>query len=140
VKRVRLLRKPSASQRSPLGRAVQWRLISHLSLNYLSIVDSGCQAIQEMLTLYNLGDSAVNTRQIQGIVGIRSQAAVSRVSGRDFSGFVRGSEIQLTLDADYYVGGSVYLFASVLERFFALIAAQQFQPSARAYGASKTRR
>jgi type VI secretion system protein ImpG len=120
VKRVRLLRKPSASQRSPLGRAVQWRLISHLSLNYLSIVDSGCQAIQEMLTLYNLGDSAVNTRQIQGIVGIRSQAAVSRVSGRDFSGFVRGSEIQLTLDADYYVGGSVYLFASVLERFFAL--------------------
>ncbi|OWY37128.1 type VI secretion system ImpG/VasA family protein [Xenophilus sp. AP218F] len=123
VKRVRLLRKPSAAQRSPLGRAVQWRLISHLSLNYMSIVDSGVAALQEMLTLYNLADSAVNARQIQGIVAIASEAAVSRVTGRDFAGFVRGSDIRLRLDADYYVGGSVYLFASVLERFFALYCA-----------------
>ena len=123
VKRVRLLRKPSASQRSPLGRAVQWRLVSHLSLNYMSIVDSGCAALQEMLALYNLTDSPVNVRQIQGVVGIESQPAVTRVSGRDFSGFVRGSEIRLTLDPDYYVGGSVYLFAAVLERFFALYCA-----------------
>ena len=65
----------------------------------------------------------VNVRQIQGVVGIESQPAVTRVSGRDFSGFVRGSEIRLTLDPDYYVGGSVYLFAAVLERFFALYCA-----------------
>ncbi|SCK08542.1 type VI secretion system baseplate subunit TssF [Vogesella sp. LIG4] len=123
VKRVRLLRKPGASQRSPLGRALQWRLISHLSLNYMSIVDAGREALQEMLTLYNLGDAAANVRQIQGIVGIGSQPAVQRVNGRHFAGFVRGTEITLTLDADYYVGGSVYLFASVLERFFALYCA-----------------
>ena len=123
VKRVRLLRKPSATQRSPLGRAVQWRLISHLSLNYMSIVDSGVAALQEMLALYNLAGSPVNVRQIQGVVGIHSQPAVTRVTGRDFAGFVRGSEIRLKLDADYYVGGSVYLFASVLERFFALYCA-----------------
>ncbi|NWK80378.1 type VI secretion system baseplate subunit TssF [Aquitalea sp. LB_tupeE] len=123
VKRVRLLRKPGATQRSPLGRAVQWRLISHLSLNYLSIVDSGVEALQEMLTLYNLTDSAANTRQIQGIAAVSSGPAVTRVAGRDFTGFVRGSDIRLTLDADYYVGGSVYLFASVLERFFALYCA-----------------
>ncbi|MTD33561.1 type VI secretion system baseplate subunit TssF [Paludibacterium denitrificans] len=123
VKRVRLLRKPGATQRSPLGRAVQWRLISHLSLNYLSIVDSGVEALQEMLALYNLTDSAVNSRQIQGIASVISQPAVTRVAGRDFTGFVRGSEIRLKLDADYYVGGSVFLFASVLERFFALYCA-----------------
>ncbi|MNR28490.1 hypothetical protein D3C85_1458160 [compost metagenome] len=76
-----------------------------------------------MLTLYNLGEAAANVRQIQGIVGISSQPAVQRVNGRHFSGFVRGTEITLTLDADYYVGGSVYLFASVLERFFALYCA-----------------
>ena len=77
----------------------------------------------EMLALYNLTDSPVNVRQIQGVVGIESQPAVTRVSGRDFSGFVRGSEIRLTLGPDYYVGGSVYLFAAVLERFFALYCA-----------------
>lgn len=123
VKRVRLLRKPSPSQRADLGRALQWRLISHLSLNYLSLVDAGREALQEMLSLYNLGDAAANVRQIQGITAISSEPAVCRVHGRHFSGFVRGTDIRLKLDTDYYVGGSVYLFASVLERFFALYAA-----------------
>ena len=56
-------------------------------------------------------------------MGISSAPAVTRVAGRDFSGLVRGSEIRLKLDADYYVGGSVYLFSSILERFFALYCA-----------------
>lgn len=120
VKRVRLLRKPSPSQRCPDKRGLQWRLISHLSLNYLSIVDGGQSALQEMLALYNLSASAANQRQIQGILAVRSEPAVTRVSGRDFSGFVRGTAIHLTLDEDHYVGGSSYLFASLLERFFAL--------------------
>ncbi|TDR79832.1 type VI secretion system baseplate subunit TssF [Paludibacterium purpuratum] len=120
VKRVRMLRKPSSSQRCPSKRGLQWRLISHLSLNYMSIVDAGHQALQEMLALYNLSESAANQRQIQGIRAVRSQPSVTRVSGRDFSGFVRGTEIHLTLDEDHYVGGSPYLFAALLERFFAL--------------------
>ncbi|UXY14565.1 type VI secretion system baseplate subunit TssF [Chitiniphilus purpureus] len=123
VKRVRLLRKPTGSLRPPQRRGLQWRLISHLSLNYLSIVESGKSALQEMLALYNFTDSPVTNRQIQGIAGISSKPAVTRVAGRDFAGFVRGTEILLTLDEDYYVGGSVYLFASVLERFFALYCA-----------------
>jgi len=120
VKRVRLLRKPSASQRSPLKRGIQWRLISHLSLNYLSIVEGGQQALQEILTLYNLSESATNTRQIQGIQAIASAPAVTRVCARDFAGFVRGTDIALTLNEDYFVGSSAFMFAAVLERFFAL--------------------
>ncbi|WP_432719743.1 type VI secretion system baseplate subunit TssF [Jeongeupia wiesaeckerbachi] len=123
VKRVKLLRKPTQSLRAPLKRGLQWRLISHLSLNYLSIIDGGKSTLQEMLALYNLTDSPVTNRQIQGLSAISSQAAVTRVAGRDFSGFVRGTEVTLTLDEDYYVGGGVYLFASVLERFFALYCA-----------------
>ena len=123
VKRVRLLRKPTASLRPPQKRGLQWRLISHLSLNYLSLIESGRSALQEMLVLYNQTDSAVNTKQIQGISEIASAPAVTRVLGRDFAGFVRGTEIVLTLDESYYVGGSVYLFACVLERFFALYCA-----------------
>lgn len=123
VKRVKLLRKPTSSLRPTLRRGVQWRLISHLSLNYLSIANGGKAVLQELLSLYNLTDSAVVNRQIQGIVDVTSKPAVSRVAGRDFSGFVRGTEITLTLDADNYVGSSGYLFASVLERFFALYCA-----------------
>ncbi|WP_047394073.1 type VI secretion system baseplate subunit TssF [Chitinibacter sp. ZOR0017] len=123
VKRVKLLRKPSSSLRAPAKRGLQWRLISHLSLNYLSLVDSGKNALQEMLGLYNLSDSAVNTKQIQGIAHITSAPAVTRITGKHFAGFARGTEINLTLSEEHFVGGSVYLFASVLERFFALYCA-----------------
>jgi type VI secretion system protein ImpG len=121
VKRARLLRKPTPCLRPPQRRGLQWRLVSHLSLNYLSLVEP--HALREMLALYNFTNSPALDRQIQGIVAIASKPAVTRVTGPDFSGFVRGTEITLTLDEDHYVGGSVYLFASVLERLFALYCA-----------------
>lgn len=120
VKRVRTLRKPSASLRPPVKRGLQWRLVSHMSLNHLSIVDQGKDALQEMLTLYNHADSQATRRQIQGISAIESKPGSARVSGPHFSGFVRGVDVTLTLDENAYVGAGMYLFASVLERFFAL--------------------
>ena len=120
VKRVKLLRKPTPSLRAPAKRGLQWRLISHLTLNHLSLTANGESALKEMLTLYNYTDSAAVSRQIQGIIGIDSRAATTRVSSRSYSGFVRGTEIDLTLDETYFVGSGLYLFASVLERFFAM--------------------
>lgn len=137
VKRVKLLRKPTSSLRPRSRRGVQWRLISHLSLNFLSIANGGKAVLQELLSLYNLTDSAVINRQIQGIVEVTSKPAVSRVAGRDFSGFVRGTEISLTLDSDNYVGSSGYLFASVLERFFALYCAPNSFTRTRVRGAKQ---
>ncbi len=120
VKRVKLLRKPTPSLRAPAKRGLQWRLISHLTLNHLSLTANGENALKEMLTLYNYTDLAAVSRQIQGITGIDSRAATTRVSSRSYSGFVRGTEIDLTLDETYFVGSGLYLFASVLERFFAM--------------------
>ena len=120
VQRVKLLRKPTPSLRAPAKRGLQWRLISHLTLNHLSLAAHGESALKEMLTLYNYTDSAAVGRQIQGIIGIDSRPATTRVSHRSYSGFVRGTEIDLTLDETYFVGSGLYLFASLLERFFAL--------------------
>jgi len=120
VQRVKLLRKPTPSLRAPAKRGLQWRLISHLTLNHLSLAANGENALKEMLTLYNYTDSAAVGRQIQGIVGIDSRSATTRVSSRSYSGFVRGTEIDLTLDETYFVGSGLYLFTSVLERFFAM--------------------
>ena len=120
VKRVRPLRKPTASRRPPSKSGYQWRLISHLSLNHLSIVSHGKDALQEMLALYNPTQSPQIARQIQGIVDICSQPATTLVNNRHFSGFVRGVDIMLTLDENAFVGGSMILFGAVLERFFAL--------------------
>lgn len=120
VKRIRPLRKPTASQRPPAKPGLQWRLISHLALNHLSIVDGGKDALQEMLTLYNHTQSQMASRQIQGIVSIDSRPGTTRVASRAFSGFVRGTEITLTLDENAFVGSGMVIFGAVLERFFAL--------------------
>lgn len=123
VKRVRPLRKPSSSLRAPDKPGLQWRLISHLSLNVLSLVAEGKGALQEMLALYNFTDSQAMARQIRGIAALESRAATARLSGAHAGAFVRGTEIKLTLDEDDFVGAGAYLFASVLERFFALYTA-----------------
>lgn len=120
VKRVRPLRKPTASRRAPNKPGLHWRLISHLSLNHLSIVSQGKDALQEMLTLYNHSQSQTVSRQIQGIVDISSQPATTLVTSKHFSGFARGIDIILTLDENAFVGSGMVLFGAVLERFFAL--------------------
>ncbi len=125
VSRVRCLTKPTETLRPPQKRSAQWRLISHLNLNYLSLVngdDGTPEALQEILHLYNIGDSAVTRKQILGIVGIESKKAVRQIGGRIGTGFVRGLHTTITFDEEQYVGSGMFLFASVLERFLALYA------------------
>ena len=51
---VRLLKKPSQPWRFDHRGDAQWRLISHLSLNHLSLTGSGLAAFKEILALYDL--------------------------------------------------------------------------------------
>ncbi|HSK74083.1 MAG TPA: type VI secretion system baseplate subunit TssF [Pyrinomonadaceae bacterium] len=125
LSRVRCLTKPTETIRTPQRRAVQWRLISHLNLNYLSLVENEKgtpEALQEILQLYNFDDSVVTRQQILGITGIESRKVVRRVGERVGTGFVRGLETTLTFDEELFVGSGMFLFASVLERFLALSA------------------
>lgn len=123
VRRVRLLRKPTLSVRPPDRAGWQWQLVSHLSLNHLSIADGDGAALRALLALYNPTDRQAVRRQIDGIRAVRSAPSVARLAGPDFASWVRGTDIELTLDEECYVGGSTYLFAGVLERFFALYCA-----------------
>lgn len=113
VAAIHCLLKPTASLRPALGGALQWRLISHLSLNYLSLVEGGADALQEILTLYNFADSPAARQQISGIVSIKSRHVTRRIG----PSFCRGIEVTIEFDEDKYVGSGLYLFASVLERF-----------------------
>ena len=125
LSRVRCLTKPTETVRPPQRRAVQWRLISHLNLNYLSLLESERgtpEALQEILHLYNFNDSTVTRQQILGITGIESRKVVRRIGGHIGAGFVRGLETTLTFDEENFVGSGMFLFACVLERFLALYA------------------
>jgi len=124
VGRVRCLRKPTRPLRPPLGRGAQWRLISHLSLNHLSLADTdeGLDAIREILSLYNFDDSPSATQQIQGITRVAGRRAAGRTGSRLGNAVCLGVEVGIEFDETCYVGGSAFLMASVLERFLGLYA------------------
>lgn len=122
VKRIVALRKPSPPLRPPTGKGALWRLISHLSLNYLSLVEEGKEALQEILRLYNFADSAYLEKQIAGIQQLRSRRHFARVISENGISFARGTRVDIEFDEEQFVGGGVYLFASVLEHFLGLYA------------------
>ena len=115
VARINSLIKPTATRRPSLGGALQWRLISHLSLNYMSIVQGGEEALREILSLYDFDNSPATRQQISGIVSLHSQHVTKRMG----QGFCRGVRVAIEFDEDKFVGTGLYLFASILERFLA---------------------
>ncbi len=123
ISKARCLTKPTETIRPARRRSLQWRLISHLNLNYLSIVESAGgkpEALQEILHLYNFDDSSATRKQILGITGIESKKVVRRIGENIGAGFVRGLETTVTFDEEQFVGSGMFLFACVLERFFGL--------------------
>jgi type VI secretion system protein ImpG len=120
LSRIRCLRKPTETLRAPLRRGTQWRIISHLALNYLSICDGGQAALQEILKIYDFADSTSVRQQISGITGLTSRPVVGRPRSMPWNGFCRGLEVTLEFDEAKYVGSGVFLFSAVLEKFFGL--------------------
>jgi type VI secretion system protein ImpG len=120
VKRIVSLTEPTRPVRPPMGGMALWRLISHLSLNYLSLVEGGRSAFQEILRLYDFSQTPGAERMIQGITAVSSRPHFARVVSDAGIAFARGTRVELELDESHYVGSGVYLFASVIEQFLAL--------------------
>ena len=112
---INCLIKPTPTRRPFLGGELQWRLISHLSLNYMSLVQGGETALKEILKLYDFDNSPSTRQQIDGIVGLNSKHVTKRL-GQSFS---RGVQVTVEFDEEKFVGTGLFLFASILERFLA---------------------
>jgi len=122
MKRIVALRKPTAPIRPALGKSALWRLVSHLSLNYLSLVEGGKTALQEILRLYDVGRTAYSQNVIQSILDIQSHPHFTRLISERGVSFARGVRIEMEIDEDQFTGGGAFLFGSVLERFFGMSA------------------
>jgi type VI secretion system protein ImpG len=123
VSAARFVAGPSAPRAAHAWGASSWRLISHLSLNYLSITDSpdgqGAASLRELLQLYgDLADPSVQ-RQIEGVKSISSAPIVRRLPIPGPVSYGRGLELTLELDERAFEGTGVQLLGAVLERFFA---------------------
>jgi type VI secretion system protein ImpG len=109
---------PTSTQRPEWGPGALWRLISHLSLNHLSLVegDDGAAALREILQLYNVRQSAETQALIEAIVEIRTERVVRRIGWRA-GGFGLGLLVRVTIDEGRLAGLGGYLLACVLDRF-----------------------
>jgi type VI secretion system protein ImpG len=100
-----------------------WRIISHLSLNYLSLLDSkeseGAMALRELLKLYVNANDVFTLRQIDGIRSAVSHPIVRRVATPGPLTFARGLEIKIMMDEDAFEGSGIFVLGAVLAQFFA---------------------
>jgi type VI secretion system protein ImpG len=102
-----------------------WRLISHLSLNYLSLRDrdegseTGAEGLREILKLYADPNDRQTLKQIDGIRSVRYRPVVRRVEIPGPITFARGLEITVLFDEAAFEGQGVFVLGAVLEQFFA---------------------
>ena len=120
LQKIVCLRRPTSPLRPPVGKGIFWRLMSHLSLNYLSVVEEGREALQEILKLYNFTNSPSTAKQIEGVMSLKSSRQFARVISENGISFARGMRTEIQFDEEQFVGGGVFLFANVLEYFLGL--------------------
>jgi type VI secretion system protein ImpG len=114
----RNIKPPTTSVLPPVGTHLLWRLLSHLSLNYLSLARA--ENLKALLELYIFPESRdktaalANRKRISGIEKVEAKPSDRLVSGV----LMRGQEISLHLRQDQFASqGDMFLFGSVLDQF-----------------------
>ena len=120
ITRIVALTKPTDPVQPPAKQTLLWRLISQMSLNYLSLVSDGKDALREILRLHNLSGSLSGERQIDGILNIESAPHFARLTSDQGITFARGTRVELMLDEEQFAGTGAFTFSSVLDVFFGL--------------------
>lgn len=120
VQKILCLRRPTAGAPAPSAKTSLWRLISQLSLNHMSLVEEGKNALQSLLRIHNFAALDFGGENIAGIRDLHSSPDFARVSSEHGIAFVRGKRVEITMDEDRFAGSGIFLFGSVLERFLGL--------------------
>ena len=119
----RNITRPTPVLRPALDDGLLWILISNLSLNYLSLLerDALCSVLRayDFRALVDRQAERVAQKRLAGILDIDTQSVDRLRKGLP----VRGLRSVMTLDQEAFGDeGSLYLFGSVLARFFSLYA------------------
>lgn len=117
---VRFARRPTRPCRFAFSSGLQWRLISHLALNHHALAPEGLAAFREMLTLYDVQQSAISQRQIGGVVGLEHVATTVWLRHPRGATLVHGTQVRMTLDEDAFVGSGMHLFVEVIDYFLGM--------------------
>jgi type VI secretion system protein ImpG len=112
--------RPTATVQPPFGSNLLWRLLSHVSLNYMSLANAN--NLKALLRLYIFPDSrdqasiVANTKRVDGILDFTTKEAIRLSAGS----VIRGHELELTINSQNFASlGDMYLFTSILDFFLA---------------------
>ncbi len=123
VETVKCLAGPTKPRASQAVGGTAWKLVSHLSLNYLSLMDSdekqGAAALRELLTLYGDQSEAAIAKQIEGLKSVKSKPIIRRSTLSGPITFGRGLEVEILFNEAAFEGTGFFLLGAVLEQFFA---------------------
>lgn len=123
VQSVRCVAGPTVPAPSFAEGETAWRLVSHLSLNYLSLLDQdkeqGATALRDLLRLYCRVDDEAAHKQIEGLRSVTADSIVRRLPLPGPITYGRGLQVCVTLDEAAFEGAGVFVLGSVLEQFFA---------------------
>lgn len=104
-----------------LKEGVRWKLLSHLSVNYLAFAseENGITILKEILRLYNFNEASENQKMIDSLLNIRCQRITARNSNRHGEAICQGVEIFIEVDDSTNIAGEQFLFFQILNQFFA---------------------
>ena len=102
-----------------MSSSLHWRLLSHLSINYFSLLE--VEALRSLLTLYNfrarVDRQAENAHKLllEALLKITSQPSTRMFEGSP----VRGLDVEIELNEENLGGdGEAFLLGGVLSEFF----------------------
>lgn len=115
--------RPTPSYRPVLDGALQWTLISNLSLNYLSLLSTEpLKAVlrgYDFAALHDIQRARATRKRLDGIGDAITAPTDLLMKGLP----IRGLKTRLKLDPEAFLcEGDLYLFGTVLSHFFALYA------------------
>ncbi len=119
---IQFLVRPSKTLRPNSRDGLGWRLIAHLNQNALALTSARdpAQSLQQILSLYNFIDTDAHSRLIESVIKVQTRQVTAPLSTEGRTALCRGIEIEVVLDATLLSGANRYLFACVLDEFFAL--------------------
>jgi type VI secretion system protein ImpG len=122
VRSIRCVSGPTAPHGPFAQDERSWRIISHLSLNYLSLLETpgeGATALRDLLRLYADPNDAFLKKQIEGVRTAQVAPIVRRVQTPGPIAFARGLEVSILFDENAFEGTGMFILGAVLEQFFA---------------------
>jgi type VI secretion system protein ImpG len=112
---------PAGAEGESRADELAWRLVSQLSLNFLSLAADGRGAdpLHALIDLYaERGDPGL-ARHVRSIARVSSRPVVERLAIEGPMCFGRGVEVTLDIDQSVLTGHSALLLSALLSRLFA---------------------